>query len=120
MLNLSHKKLDVWRDSIKLVLKIYRLTAKYPMEEKFGLVSQMREAAASISSNIAEGASRVSGKEKKRFYEIARSSLVELDTQLVISKALKFIDEKEITKLDELINKIFAQLTVMRKRVKIN
>lgn len=116
---MSHKNLDVWRDSIELVLKIYRLTAKYPVEEKFGLVSQIRKVAVSISSNIAEGASRISGKEKKRFYEIVRSSLVELDTQLVISKALKFISEKDIIELDELINKIFAQLTVMRKRVKI-
>lgn len=114
MLRLSHKKLDVWNKSILLVQEIYTITATYPPEEKFGLTSQMRRAAISISSNIAEGASRSSGKERKRFYEIARSSLVELDTQLEISLRLQYVTRKDLNLVDSLINEIFAMLTSMK------
>lgn len=120
MLNLSHKSLDVWRASILLVKKVYNLTEQYPNEEKFGLVSQMRRSAIFVSSNISEGASRTSGIEKKRFYEIARSSLVELDTQLIISEALAIIGDEDMMELDELMNKVFAKLTVMRRNIKPN
>lgn len=119
MLNLSHKRLTVWKDSITLVKKIYLLTATYPPEEKFGLVSQMRDAVVSIPLNVSEGASRVSGKEKKRFYEIARSSLVELDTQLIVSQVLAFVTDQDLEEVDELINKIFAQITVMRNKTEV-
>lgn len=82
MLNLNHKDLKVWEKSIELVTDIYALTDDFPSEEKFGLISQLRRASVSIPSNIAEGASRKSENERKRFYEIARSSLVEVDTQM--------------------------------------
>lgn len=116
MLNLSHKKLDVWNDSIKLVTAIYKLTETYPSAEKFGLVSQMRRAAISISSNISEGAARSSRKERKRFYEIARSSLVELDTQLEISKAVNIVPQNNLNSLGELMNKVFAKISSMKKK----
>lgn len=116
MLNLSHKKLDVWNDSIELVTAIYKLTETYPSEEKFGLVSQMRRAAISISSNISEGAARSSRKERKRFYEIARSSLVELDTQLEISKAVNIVPQADLDLLGELMNKVFAKISSMKKK----
>lgn len=74
----------------------------------------MRRAAVSISSNIAEGASRSSGKERKRFYEIARSSIVELDTQLEISLRLQYVTRKDLNLVDSLINEIFAMLTSMK------
>lgn len=117
MLELSHKKLNVWKESIELVTAIYELTKTYPPEEKFGLVSQMRRAAVSVSSNISEGAARSSRKERKRFYEIARSSLVELDTQLEISKATSIISQADLDKLGKLMNKIFAKISSMRRKV---
>jgi four helix bundle protein len=80
MLNLSHKDLEVYKISLLLVKEIYKLTRSYPKEEQFVLVTQLRRAAISVCSNLAEGAARKSGREKKRFYEISRSSLVEIDT----------------------------------------
>lgn len=80
MLKLNHKKLTVWEKSIDFVKEVYRLTDNFPSEEKFGLISQVRRAAVSVSSNLSEGASRKSEKERRRYYEIARSTLVEIDT----------------------------------------
>ena len=80
MLKLSYKKLDVWKQSMILIKKVYVFTKGLPSEEKFNLISQMRRSAISVASNIAEGFARYSNKEKKRFIEISRSSLVELDT----------------------------------------
>ena len=71
----------------------------------------MRRASVSVSSNLAEGCSRKSSKEKKRFFEISRSSLVELDTQIEISKQLNYLDKNYLDYLDELFNKLFAKIT---------
>ena len=90
MLQLSHKKLDVYQISLKLVKEVYIATRLFPKEEQFVLISQIRRAAISVSSNIAEGASRISKAEKKRFYEISRSSLVEMDTQFEIASILEY------------------------------
>ena len=85
-----HHKLEVWKRSLHFVTKIYKITAKYPNEEKFGLVSQMRRAAVSIPSNIAEGAARNSKKEFINFLHIAQGSAAELETQILISRNLEF------------------------------
>lgn len=114
MLKLNHKKLTVWKKSIELVKEAYKLTNKLPSEEKFGLVSQIRRATVSISSNISEGASRKSKIERSRFYEIARSSLVEVDTQIEICLILNFLTESDIQKLENLANEVFAMLSSMR------
>ena len=113
MLPLQHKNLTVYKKSIDIVSEIYCKTNDYPASEKFALVSQLRRAAVSIPSNIAEGASRKSLKERKRFYEIARSSLVELDTQIEISLNLKYLRKNEIEKVEKLANDIFAMLSRM-------
>lgn len=115
MLLLKHKRLNVYEKSVKLVSAIYLNTNNFPTNEKFGLVSQMRRSAISIPSNIAEGASRRSGKERSRFYEIARSSLVELDTQIELSINLGFLNESEVNKIEGLANEIFAMLSKMIK-----
>lgn len=117
MLNLSHKKLEVWKDSVELVTLVYELTEHFPSEERFGLISQMRRASVSVSSNISEGAARSSRKERKRFYEIARFSLVELDTQIIISTKLNFLTELDLEMLDKMMNKVFAKLTSMKRKV---
>ncbi len=111
MLNLSHKKLDVWNHSLELIKIIYKITEGFPKNEIFGISNQMRRCSVSISSNIAEGCSRKTLKEKNRFFEISRSSLVELDTQPEISLQLNFLDSNIIMYIDELVNKLFAKLS---------
>ena len=115
MLSLNHKNLKVYQKSIELVSDIYALTQKFPGHEKFCLTSQLRRSAISIPSNIAEGSSRKTEKERKRFYEISRSSLVELDTQIGISINLGYLNKNQITKVEKLANEIFAMLSAMAK-----
>lgn len=83
--------LIVWQESHRLVLMIYIATKKFPREEIFGITSQMRRAAVSITSNIAEGFARRSNKEKLQFYAIARGSLVELESQLLVARDVSFL-----------------------------
>lgn len=89
-----YKNLEVWEKSIELVKEVYVITKSYPNDEKFGIVSQMRRAAVSIPSNIAEGSTRYSDKDSSRFIDIAIGSIAELETQLIISKELGFVGEK--------------------------
>ena len=116
MLNLAHKKLDVWKKSLILVAEVYKLTQSFPREEQFGLTSQLRRASVSVISNIAEGFARSSEIETKRFLEIARSSLVEVDTQIEIALKLYYLNEKDIIDLTESSNHIFAMLTKLIKK----
>ena len=116
MLKLNHKELDVWQLSITLTTKLYNLTEKFPNSELYGLTSQLRRAAVSVSSNIAEGSSRKSKAERIRFFEIARSSIVEIDTQVEISKRLNFVKKENLDDLDIDINRIFAMLSKLMKR----
>lgn len=109
MLNLSHKKLDVWKLALQLVVSIYKLTSKFPSEEKFGIILQLRRATVSAHSNLSEGLSRTSKLEKRRFLEISRSSVVEIDTQLEISLALGFCIESDLTEIDVIMNTLFAK-----------
>ncbi len=115
MLNLNHKNLLVWKKSIELVKEIYVQTNKFPKHEMYGLTSQLRRAAISVPSNIAEGASRKSKLERHRFYEISRSSLVEMDTQIEISIMLGFIDNDDVDDISKYSNEIFAMLSKMIK-----
>lgn len=113
MINLAHKNLNVYKSSIELVSQIYKLSSSFPKSEMFGITSQMRRAAVSIPSNIAEGASRKSEKDRKRFYMIARSSLVELDTQIDLCIELNYLNKTETEKVSKLANKSFAMLSNM-------
>jgi len=117
-LQLNHKKLDVWRLAVKLVSIIYRVTSNYPKEEMFGLTSQTRRAVVSISANIAEGAARKSLIERKRFYEIARSSLVEVDNHIELAKELGFLNLKAVNEIDEKLNELFAKLSKFIEKAK--
>src|SRR4051812_27040545 len=91
----TFKDLDAWKHGHQFVLGIYKVTRSFPREELFGLVSQMRRCAVSITSNIAEGFSRASFKEKSQFYSIAQGSVTELQNQLLISKDIGYITESE-------------------------
>jgi four helix bundle protein len=118
MLELNHKKLNVWKVSTELVVNIYAITDNYPKSELYCLTSQMKRAAVSISSNISEGAARFSKKERKRFFEIARSSLVELDMQMKISLKLKFTDDRASKEIGRKTNVVFAMLSNLIKSTK--
>jgi four helix bundle protein len=108
----NFEKLEVWIIAKDLAIDIYRLTEKFPDRERFGLISQITRAVISISSNIAEGNTRKSNKEKSHFLEISYGSLMEVVSIIEISKELKFIEESEHEKLrfkmEELSNKLIA------------
>ena len=118
MLKLNHKNLEVWQLAVKFVSFIYKITSEYPKEELFGLTNQTRRASVSISANIAEGSSRKSLAERKRFYEIARSSLVEVDNHLEIAITLNYLNDKTINEIDQKLNELFAKLSKFIERAK--
>ena len=111
MLTLSHKKLNVYQTSLLLVKEIYQLTSAFPKEELFGLTSQLRRAAVSVASNLSEGAARISKPDKKRFFEISRSSIVEVDTQLEIAIILGYLKPEELNHLSNRIESCFGMLS---------
>ncbi|HEX6983049.1 MAG TPA: four helix bundle protein [Balneolaceae bacterium] len=115
MLELSHKKMIIWKKSLKLIKEVYKITDKFPREEKFGLISQLRRASVSVISNISEGEARRTNKEKRRFYEIACASVVEIDAQIEISLELNFVNQQDIQKLSLLLNECFAMLSKLKK-----
>jgi four helix bundle protein len=86
--------LEAWKEAQKIVLVIYTVTKMFPPDEKFGLTNQIRRASVSIVSNIAEGFGRNSAKDKAHFYAIAKGSLLDVESQLLVAKDLNFINEK--------------------------
>lgn len=100
------KELKIWQKAIDLTVVVYEVTANFPKEEKYGLISQIRRAAVSMPSNISEGAGRNGTAEFVHFLGIAQGSSYELQTQLIISKQLKLISEEQLnlllTQLDEI------------------
>ncbi len=96
----THRDLDVWKKSVDFVTKIYKVTKNFPASEKFGLISQLRRAAVSIPSNIAEGAARSSDKEFLQFLSISLGSIAEVDTQLLICNRLEILSEEKFTNLE--------------------
>lgn len=95
----SFTDLNAWREGHKLVLITYNATKLFPKDEKFGLTSQMKRCVVSITSNIAEGFSRKGNKEKIQFYYISAGSITELQNQLIISRDLKILDNKEFQEI---------------------
>lgn len=107
--------MQVWKKSLLLIKEVYANTDNFPYEEKFGLTSQLRRAAISVISNISEGEARRSHKEKRRFYDFACASLVEIDAQIEVSLMLQYVSPNEIENLSKLINECFALLSTLRK-----
>src|SRR3989338_963418 len=99
----TYKDLIVWQKAIELAVAVYTLTGKFPKEEKYGLISQMRRAAISIPSNIAEGKLRRSDKELRQFLLVAFASGGELETQIEIAKQLPMMDKLEYESVDSLL-----------------
>lgn len=106
----NFKELLVWQRSIDFVTEIYRTTEAFPKDEIYGLISQIRRAAVSIPSNIAEGNSRRSKPDYLQFLKIARGSCAEIETQLIISKNLGFLNEDDYLKLNQQIIEISKML----------
>ena len=115
MYTFPFEKLDVWQDSRVLVKLIYQLTKILPDDEKFGLISQMRRSAISVSSNIAEGSSRTSKKDQAHFYQISFSSLMELLNQMILCFDLDFIDLQNYNNIRKEIEKVSNKLNALRK-----
>jgi four helix bundle protein len=112
-----HKKLEAWKKSMDLVELIYAATSEFPVDEKFGLVSQMRRAAVSVPSNIAEGAGRRTDAEFINFLTIAIGSLSELDTQLELSGRLGYLDNEQVDQLVQLTDHCKALVFGLRKSI---
>lgn len=110
-LKLNHQKLDIYEISKRFVHECYRLTKNLPAEEKFGMISQIRRAALSTHLNISEGASRKSEGERKRFYEIARGSVIEIDAALDVAFDLGYLKNTDTVILGEVIVRCFKMLT---------
>ncbi len=114
----THKDLDVWKESMALVKEVYKLTENFPKEETFGLASQMRRAAVSIPSNIAEGAARNSDKEFIQFLHVSLGSLAELETQLLLSRELGFAkDEKLNGSVEQIRRMLLGLIKYLRGRL---
>ena len=114
-LKLNHQNLEVFIVSRQFVLECYRLTKILPTEEKFGMISQIRRAALSVHLNIAEGCSRKSGTERKRYYEIARGSVIEIDAALDIANDLEYLKNADTKLLGEKMIACFKLPTGMIK-----
>jgi four helix bundle protein len=111
------KDLKIWQEAINIAVDVYKLTKLFPIDEKFGLVSQMNRCSISVSSNIAEGAGRNNPKEFRQFLGIAQGSACELESQLIISQKLDFISEDTLKQytdklalLQNMINRLIKTL----------
>jgi len=114
MYQFSFEKLDVWNEARKLTRELYDKTKMFPDSERFGLVNQIRRAAVSVCSNIAEGSSRRYLKEQIMFYQIAYSSLMEVMNQAIISADLDYMEEDSLKDLRGRILKISGMLNGLR------
>lgn len=112
----AFEKLDDWQKSRQFAVSIYKITEAFPEKEKFGLVSQLRRASVSISSNIAEGNSRTSPKDRARFFQIAYSSVMEVLNQLILSSDLEFITSSQLNEFRTSIHEISNKLNALHKR----
>lgn len=110
----SFEKLEVWKEAIVLVNLVYKITENFPSEEKFGLTSQLKRATVSIASNLAEGTSRKTKKDKAHFTTMSFSSTMEVLNQLIISKDLGFVSEDHYTLARLKIEKITNMLNSLR------
>ena len=113
----THKDLEVWRKAIDFVTVIYGTTGLFPKSEIYGLISQIRRAAVSIPSNIAEGATRKNKTEFKQFLYIALASAAELETQLTIARNLGYLQENEIISLTDELNTISRMIQGLIKSI---
>lgn len=113
----AFEKLEVCQQARVFCVQIYKMTLQFPSEEKFGLVNQVRRAAVSVASNIAEGSARKSPKDQANFYQLAYSSTMEMLNQLLISYDLQFITTEQLNDCRSQIEKITNKLNALRKAI---
>jgi four helix bundle protein len=114
------KELVVWQKSVDLAVDVYRITKKFPTDERFGVISRMNRSAVSVSSNIAEGAGRNTDGEFKNFLGIASGSSFELETQLIIANKLNIVDAEDFEQTNKGINEIQNMLFGLQKSLHKN
>jgi four helix bundle protein len=110
-----YKELSLWNKAIALAEYVYEVSSHFPKSEQFGLFAQVRRCVVSISSNIAEGAGRNTNKEFDHFLSIARGSLYELETQLIISKRLSYISEEKLDEINLMLTEIDKMIFALKK-----
>lgn len=115
LLNLTHKRLTVYNTALEIIDECYRLCSLLPNSELYNLSSQIKRAALSIALNIAEGSSRITRSERKRFFEISRASLVEVDTALTIAIRLNYFEETALEYIGKKLSDCFNMLSKMIK-----
>ena len=113
------KELAIWKKSRVFCSEIYLVTSTFPNDEKFGITNQLRRAAVSIPSNIAEGSSRNSNKDFSRFLEIAIGSCYEIETQLLIASDLNFIEQNKLQLLTNQLEEITKMISKFRSTIKL-
>lgn len=113
-----YKELKVWQKAIDLAVEVYRITEKLPKDERFGLISQMNRSAVSIPSNIAEGTGRNTNKDFNNFLGVALGSSFELDTQLVISNKLEYVNDQDFQKTEKEVEHL--QNMIVKLKISLN
>jgi four helix bundle protein len=116
----NFRKLDVWQKSRELSLVVYRVTEGFPASERFGLVSQMRRAAVSVMSNIAEGSGRRTSKDMRHFLAIARGSATELESQSTLGLDLGYLLEPDAQEIERRVDQIRAMLVGLSRTLQTN
>lgn len=111
----SHQELIVWQKAMNLVVEVYTLTGEFPRDELYGITSQIRRAAVSIPSNIAEGRRRGTVKEYRRFLLVAYGSAAELETQLELSFRLRFVTRSQGKQASDLLSEVLRMLNTMSR-----
>ena len=112
-----HEKLTLWQRAVEFVVKLYRVTNKFPKEEKFGLTSQIRRAAVSVPANIAEGAGRQSPKEFLHFLSNAQGSASELATELLIAYRLDYLTAADYSDVNDELDQIGRMIVGLSRQV---
>ncbi len=114
-----YKELRVWQKAIDLAVEVYRITEKLPKEERYGLISQMNRSAVSIPSNIAEGAGRNTEKDFNNFLGIALGSSFELETQVIISNRLEYIEQQDFEYLENELEHLQNMITKLKMNLNL-
>ena len=115
----SYKDLIVWQKAYSLTLEIYKITIEFPKSEQYGLSSQMRRACVSVVSNIAEGYTRKGRGEYLQFLSVSYASLAELETQLLLTNDLGYVEKEKMTKVFHLKDEIGVMLYTLQQKLKI-
>ncbi len=114
----GYRELKVWQLGVDVAMEVYRVTEKFPQRELYGLVSQLRRASVSISSNIAEGHARTHTKDLMRFLEIARGSVAEVETQVIIAERLKYVSIEDYKKILSMLEEESRMLAGLRRSLR--